>query len=1055
MLTLHQSNRLERLARQLACQLEQPAGLPLAQEIVVVQHPGMARWLSLQIATHLGICANLDFPQPAAFIWQVFRAMLPEVPELDRYQPNRLAWRIHALLARVEGESAQQPLTDYLAEGDEVRRFQFAQQLALLFDRYLIYRPEWISTWEEGQSATAGDAWQAELWRQLARETPLHWVRLQQDYFSPAAIRPTDTLPPRVFVFGVPTLSPGYLQIIHHLAEHTDVHLFLLNPCEAHWADIVSPQTQARLELAHAGEQLYLEVGHPLLASLGRQGRDFFAAINELDPGSETAFETAAGDTLLQRLQNQILSLEAPSPGQPADASIAFHICHAPMREVEVLYDQLLDMLEQVPGLAPSEILVMTPEIDRYAPLIEAVFGEPGDRPAIPFRVSDVSLQQGNPLAVALLELLRLPGSRYGVGEMLSLLEVAAVRRRFGLDRAALEAVTEWVSTAAIRWGRDGESKRALDLPPEPRNTWQAGLRRLLLGYAMADPQAHLWHGMLPLDAVEGSASAQLGGLLAFCDAVFELETVLGTPRTPTEWESGLIALSERFFLPEDEADGDAEALREVIHRLTLEAQEAGFDAPVSLGLIRHRLSELLASPNALGFLGGGVNFCALAPMRSLPFRVVCLLGMDDGAFPRRQPAYGFDLMHGQFRFGDRSRRADDRYLFLETLISARDRLHVSYVGRSQRDNKALPPAVVVDELRDTLRQMIGDAGLDGITVAHPLQPFSPDYFRDLPGRFCYSPLRREAALRMGRGRDSERPLLRAALSDTADAAEFTLEALVRFYANPARSFVRERLLLDLEAVEGLPDEREPFTLARFDRADLERRLVEALLRETPEENLFATLDAAGCLPHGQAGRIDFRHMLSRASALSERVQALRGGAVPQALELDLALDGSRLTGRLQALTDSGLLAYTAGRFHPYELLSHWIRHLALNLAAPAGVTPVTQLLEGERAGVLRPVEEPRAQLEILRDHYRQGHNRPLPFYPATAWEYVTGLQTGDEARALARAIGKWDGNRQRAGDGEKPYNRLLWPQHSLFGEAFGDTAVALLQPLIDHLEWH
>ena len=252
-----------------------------------------------------------------------------------------------------------------------------------------------------------------------------------------------------------------------------------------------------------------------------------------------------------------------------------------------------------------------------------------------------------------------------------------------------------------------------------------------------------------------------------------------------------------------------------------------------------------------------------------------------------------------------------------------------------------------------------------------------------------------------------------------------------------------------------MPDEREPFALARFDQADLERWLVEALMRETPEENLFATLDAAGCLPHGQAGRIDFRHMLSRASALSERVQALREGAIPQTLELDLALDGTRLTGRLQALTDSGLLAYTAGRFYPYELLAHWIRHLALNLAAPAGIAPVTHLLEGERAGVLQPVEAPRDQLEILRHHYLLGHNRSLPFYPATSWEYMTGLQTGDEARALANAIGKWDGNRHLAGDGEKPYNRLLWPQRSLFAEAFGDTAVTLLQPLIDHLEWH
>jgi exodeoxyribonuclease V gamma subunit len=1054
MLTLHQSNRLEQLALQLAHHLQLPAGSPLAAEIVVVQHPGMARWLSLEIAAHLGISANLSFPLPAAFIWQVFRALLPDVPELDHYQPNRLAWRIHGLLGSLGDAEIYRPIADYLDDGDEVRRFQLAQQLAILYDRYLIYRPEWILSWEAEQTAVDGDAWQAALWRRLSAEFPLHWVSLQQQYFSPGSVQGTSLLPERIFVFGVPTLSPGYLEIICHLAQHIDVHLFLLNPCEAHWAEIVTPQTKARLELVSAGEQLYLEVGNPLLASLGRQGRDFFAAINELDPGSETHFEPADGDHLLQRLQQQILMLEPASAVDCGDDSITFHLCHAPMREVEVLYDQLIAMLETVPGLAPQEVLVMVPEIDRYGPLIEAVFGEPGDRPAIPYRISDISLQQSNPLAVALMEILQLPTSRYGVGEMLSLLEVSAVRRRFGLDRAALEGVTEWVYQARIRWGRDGESKAALALPPENRHTWQAGLRRLLLGYAMFGEGHTLWHGMLPLDAVEGSMSDHLGGLLAFCDAVFALESMLRIERTPAQWEACLIDLTQRFFLPDEEGTGDADALRAVIHSLAQEAQEAGFEGRICFSLVRQRLAELLESPNSLGFLGGGVNFCALAPMRSLPFRVICLLGMNDGVFPRRQPAYGFDLMSGDFRFGDRSRRADDRYLFLETLISARERLYISYVGRSQRDNSPLPPAVVVDELRDTLRQMIGDEGLSAITRQHPLQPFSPDYFRDQPGLFCYSPLRREAAMRVGRGAAAERPLLSSPLSDQTEIASPTLEALIHFFINPPRAFVRERLMLDLAAADGLPDEREPFALERFDRLDLERQLVDALLQEASPEALFASIDAAGNLPHGHAGERDFQHMLLRATSLSERVKLSRGVDTPVTLELDLELESTRLTGRLQQVTRSGLLAYTTESFYPYQLLQHWIRHLALNLDGEAGVDPATRLLEGAREGLLRPVENPREHLELLLHHYRWGHTRPLPFYPATSWAYMEGLKAGDDTRAMDRACSKWYGNRYLPGDGEKPYNRLLWPQGSLFSDAFGQVAVEVLQPLIDHLEW-
>ncbi|MCU7830504.1 MAG: exodeoxyribonuclease V subunit gamma [Candidatus Thiodiazotropha sp. (ex Myrtea sp. 'scaly one' KF741663)] len=1054
MLTLHQSNRLDRLAKQLSLLLSQPVGRPLDPETVVVQHPGMARWLSLETASLLGLSANLHFPLPAAFIWQIFHALLPDVPSLDRYQPNRLAWRIHSLLKKVEATDIYQPVTDYLNDGDEVKHFQLAQQLAALYDRYLVYRPEWTLAWEAGHAELPGDAWQADLWRRLVAEEPVHWVSLQQQFFNLDTIAELQELPARIFIFGVPTLSPGYLEIIHRLAEFMDVHLFLLNPCEAHWAEIVSPQTQARLERKSQGEQLYLEVGHPLLASLGRQGRDFFAAINELDPGSDTSFETAVGEGLLQRLQNQILQLEPPIPEPQWDHSIAFHACHSPMREVEVLYDQLLAMFEEMPDLSPSEILVMTPEIDRYAPLIEAVFSEPGDRPGIPFRVSDRSIQQTNPLATTFLEILQLPGSRYGVGAMLSLLENPAVRCRFALDSTALDVITEWIQMASIRWGRDGKSKSAHGLPPDANNTWQAGLRRLLLGYAMPGESDSLWHGTLPLDSVEGAAAEKLGGLLSFCNAVFGLESTLHESRSVSDWEVRLIALMEQFFLPGEESQGDAERLRTIIHQLATEAQEARFDDVVSLDLIQLRLQALLAAPDNRGFLGGGVSFCALAPMRSLPFRVICLLGMNDGAFPRQQPVLDFDLMNRQFRFGDRSRRVDDRYLFLETLISARDRFYVSYVGRSQRDNSSMPPSVVVDELRDTLLLMVGEKGLETITCQHPLQPFSPDYFSPESKLFSFSQQRREAAMLVGQGPNKLVPLLGVPLPLKETDAEVSLQALIQFFTNPPRSFVRERLLLALETAESLPDEREPFALERFERLDLERGLVESLLQGETADTRFANFQAAGTLPHGQAGRADFQHMLSHALSIADRVKQLQLGDVPSMLDLDYQFDGVRLTGRLMGVTHRGLLAYSTETLYPYQLLNHWIRHLTLNLIAPKAVELQTQLLEGNRAGHFRPVEYPQHYLEMLIGHYQEGYNRPLRFYPATSWAYVEGLKSGGEEKAMDRAQAKWYGNRGMTGDAQKPYNRLLWPDGSFFTQSFESNAVEILQPLMDHLEW-
>lgn len=1056
MLILHQSNRLEHLAQRLAGLLGESAGSPLQADWVVVQHPGMARWLSLKLATVLGIAANIDFPLPAAFVWRVFRLLPDELPEVDRYQPNRLVWRLHALLAEAASGPGAGPLSEYLADGDELRRFQLAQRLAELYDRYLLYRPDWILAWERGETAVEGEAWQADLWRRLSATDPSHWVGLQRMFFAQPLSEAPASLPERICLFGVPTLSPGYLQVIQRLAEVIDLHLFLLNPCAEHWAEIVAPRTQARRELASAAEALYLEVGHPLLATLGRQGRDFFSAINELDPGSEELFEESERETLLGRLQDQMLRLEAPRPDAQADDSIAFHPCHSPMREVEVLYDQLLALFETLPGLSPDQILVMTPEIDRYAPLIEAVFGEPGDRPAIPFRISDRSLLQRNPLAASLLELLELPGSRYTIGQLLNLLEQPAILRRFDLDAGALESITQWLVAAGIRWGRDGPSKAAWGLPPDEGNTWRSGLRRLLLGYAMPGEADELWREVLPLDAVEGGTAGLLGGLLAFSDRLFELESALAQPRSLVAWRDELLALLTRFFLPDSETQDQLDELRDNLQRLAEEAEEAGFDGEVSLELVRYRLQELLEASDGRGFLGGGVTCCALAPMRSLPFRVICLLGMNDGVFPRRQPTPGFDLMAGRFRFGDRSRRVDDRYLFLETLISARERLLISYVGRSERDNSPLPPAVVVDELRDTLRQMVGESGLEQLTFQHPLQSFSPNYFESLPGLFTYSAQRREAAMRVGRGERQESPLAPSPLAATETGAStvLSLEALLDFFGNPPRLFARERLQLSLEALAELPDEREPFELDRFVRLDAEHDLVEALWRGVSPDTLERRLKAAGCLPHGQSGGLVFGQMLQRAEAMVARLRPLLQQGERSGCDVDLPLAGGRLSGRLHDLLPVGRLAYTTERFYPYQLLRLWIGHLVLDLAAPPGVSRQTHLLEGDRRGLFRSPEDAGALLERLVECYREGHHRPLPFYPATAWAYLEGLASGDVETAMQKARGKWYGNSFQGGDAQKPYNRLLWPDGDCFTPEFGPLAETILGPVMDHLVW-
>jgi exodeoxyribonuclease V gamma subunit len=1016
----------------------------------------MGKWLSQQIARQLGICANLDFPLPATYLWQLFEQLLPEVPHQDNYQPKRLAWRIYALLETRCDQPEYLAVKRYLSQGGELRRFQLAQNLALLFDQYQLYRPDWIQSWQAGESVIPDDLWQADLWRCLVANDARHWVSLQKQLYQTLEHpKSPHNLYPRVSIFGVPTLSPGYLEIVRLLANWVDVHLFLLNPCEAHWAEIVTPEEEARLSLAAPDEELYLDVGHPLLASLGRQGRDFFTAINEMDPGSTELFQAQPDGSLLHRLQNQMLTLEAPASACRADQSISLQRCHSPMREVEVLYDQLLSALQELPSLRPDEILIMTPDINRYGPLLEAVFSASGHQPKIPYRVSDATLRQNNPVADALLRILSLPGSRYGVSELIELLDEPTVRSRFGLDEEGLRQVILWLDQSAVRWGRDGANKLDFGLPAEERNTWRAGLRQLMLGYALPADAGKLWHGVYPLDAVEGSMTQWLGGLLAFSDAVFSLESLIGEVASPPQWHARLLQVIARFF----EFDGHTEqaglAVKATVDQLVQEAKDAGFDQPVPLSLIRHRLGELFEQSTDRGFLGGGINLCALAPMRSLPFRLIYLLGMNDGVFPRQQPEMGFNLMKHGFRPGDRSHRADDRYLFLETLISARDRLIISYQGYSQRDNTPMPASVVVEELRDLLQQMLEEGELEKIVQHHPLQPFSPDYFRSHHGLFSYSEEMREAAMLVGRGKAVDRPLLDQPLVTHGSIDVLELDQFLRFFENPQRAFAMERLGVKLETVASLPEAREPFTVDAFKQAELAQQIVTLLLEPLPEEKIFAQFDARGALPHGLAGKLLFEQMFQQAHAIARQLSPYQEQWLSDPVEVDIPIAGVRLRGHLQQVNRSGLLAYSTYKLYPHQLIKQWIRHLILNQLCLQGVSLESHLITVDKRGCFKPVEAAEHTIEAFIQAYQRGMEAPIPFYPGTSWQYVEKhLQGGDEEKALKEAAKKWFGSAHHAGDVAKPYNKLLYQGYPMDEAVFTEISLTLLQPLMAHLEW-
>ena len=717
MLYLHQSNQLERLAHHFAALQRVDPLLPLQQEVVVVQNSGMGRWLSLQAARVNGIAANNRYLFPAEMTWELLRAVLQDVPEKDPCAPASLRWRLLAVF--LQEPEAWPELSYYLATG-AVGAWQLAGKMAKVFDQYLFFRPDWIREWEQGKGQNTD--WQARLWWRVAGAQQLpHWVRLQER-FSHAlvgacdageSLSPPTKLPQRISFFSVPVLSPGYVQLLVQVAQYIDIHVYLMNPSIEYWGDI---ESEKRRQKQTTDAQVLTTVGNPLLASWGRQGRDFLDQLLEANVETDDAlFVEGEAVTLLQRLQTDILHLQMPEERkeETRDFSITFHACHSPLREAEVLYQQLVNLLSENESLTPADIVIMAPDIDTYAPYLDAVFATAD--PPLPYSIADGSPRFTQGMLNLCQQLLSLPQTRCDVESVLALLEFEEVREHLAMDEAQVMQCRAWMRAVNVRWGADARMRDAQGGAVTSEHTWRYGLDRLLLGYAL--PGDDLFAEVLPFNDIEGSLALLLARLQQLLDAVLGLAAWQGKTHPLAVWDQRLRQVLHAVV----GETANLSMVWQALDKLKNLMMQANFDEPLAWEIFQAALLEQLDKRSeADGFLGRGITFCALMPMRTVPFRFVGIIGMNDGVFPRRDTRASFDRMGLQVRRGDRLKRDEDRYLFLESVLSAREWLYISYVGQSQQDNSELPPSVLVSELLDYLERC--GAAREALITKHRLQ---------------------------------------------------------------------------------------------------------------------------------------------------------------------------------------------------------------------------------------------------------------------------------------------------------------------------------------------
>ncbi|MGM0427487.1 MAG: exodeoxyribonuclease V subunit gamma [Thermodesulfobacteriota bacterium] len=1080
-------NRLEHLGHLLSEMLAFPLSSPLAPEIVIVQSQGMARWISMTLARDHGICANYWFPFPNAFFNWLFKSLDPGLPDISPFDPEKMTWRILKHLKTCVAMKEFESLKSYL--GNEatqpawgLKGFQLSRRIADIFDQYLLFRPEMMLKWEQGEAAH----WQAILWRKLMEGQPSqHRASLARaflDAVSDGAI-PLENLPQRVSVFGISALPPYHMTLLSGLAQLIPVQLFVMNPCQEFWGDIVSGRERFRKSLDPTTprvrvEDLHLEKGNSLLASMGTLGRDFFDLVETLDAETHEDYHQPGRENLLCTIQSHILNLKDGETVDPKpvidsnDTSIQIHSCHSPMREVEVLYDCLLDMFESEPDLQPKDILVMTPDIDTYAPLIEAVFDTPGDQAGrIPFSIADRSIKKQCEIIDTFLEILELPGSRFSAPRILNVLESEAVRRRFGLADRDVDLVRRWVEETAIRWGIDEKDRENLGFSGLQENSWAAGIKRLLLGYAMPGQREALFGGILPYDPVEGGETLVLGAFVQFIDRLFAHVTGLNMPVPPGKWSRILNTLLDDMFLPDETVQTEVQSLRETFYDLQeMSVVDGGpFEAGITLDVVKEYLQQHLQEGRiGHGFMTSGITFCALLPMRSIPFKIICLLGMNGRDYPRETIRVGFDMLAERPRPGDRSRRNDDRYLFLETLLSVRSTLYISYVGQSIQDNSLSPPSVLVSELLDYT-----EAGFefpqgkirDPLVTRHRLQPSHPDYFQKNEQLFSYSGDLCEAARGLLAPAHPGAPFITTGLSSPeADFQRISVNDLDAFFANPAKYLLRKRLDIQLEEENAPLEASEPFELTGLEHYHMAQDLLSKRLEGHDLNALFECRKACGQLPHGEVGKHTFDTLCQKLERFAQETQPYLAEPL-DTLDIDLEIQGVRLTGRLHDLYPDHQFAYRYALIKAMDRLRIWIHHLILNALAHRSY-PRTSILaglapkKGDRvwaAWKYGPLEkeESVAHLKTLLDLYQEGLIRPLLFFPESAYALVWALKEKNKSRhqALEAARLWWQGSDYRRGEGEDPYYQYSFRDTDPLDERFEDISLKILSPLLEHQE--
>ena len=1006
------SNDIENLAGKLAETIRSKPLELYQKESIVVQTEGMNRWLSVKISEKNKIFSNFEFFSPNNILFELFK--LANLRSADIFNTGNLRWLIYKILGSSDFQKKFTRTFQYF-EGDKIKQLQLATKLADLYDQYSIYRPDYIRLWNNDKVAEVKQAfvyhekWQRWIWNKIKEEVKDYNFdkvetrdrlvdKLTND---PDFIEKIKKKYPRISLFGFSIFTPFHLEIfLGALKDHIDVDFYLFNPApEDFWLQDIPEKTKIKIEdfYGKSSQELNLTVGNNLLMNLGKTAKELYLMlfenetfINNLD--NETLTQPPDRDTLLKRIQFEIYHNINESQREKIpeslifDGSVSIISNYSMVREVEALYNYLLKQIQEN-GYKPVDIIVQTTNIDAYTPYIKAVFDNSPVK--LPYKIADRSYAGTDNLVGILKQILTLQKDEFTSENVLQILEFEEVKNKF--DIINISKIRELVDKANIRHGIEGDINNDTIFV-----SWRYGLERILLGYAMHYDSLYQIPGKeyptIPLDITEGEYAVEGLKLKAFIDKLILFLDNRSQKRTLEEWRIFITDfIDEIMLIPDDKSD----QLNYILDKMSFpDIIDELLDEKFSYEVFSRALIDSLYMNNRLGkFISGNITFCSMIPMRSIPYKIVVILGLNQGVFPRKNKDISFDLIMSDQRYADRNIKDSDKYLFLESLISAREKLYLSYIGQSIKDNTEIPPSPVIDEVLDYIESGSGIEDLkDKLIIKHPLHSFDNKYYDDnFPDFYTY--------LDYGQNADfADISVVKP--EEESENDEISIKKLMKFFKDPVKWYFNEKLKIYYNAQDVLLPETEVFEVDNLTKHNLKSNILKIKEENVLEEYIITEI-IKGDLPLKNNSRVEIEKIKDDLSDLIEKYRMETNGYQERSFYVEIKLrTGITIQGEINNVWDDKIIIPNLTTSKTKETKE---KNFAKNLTVlqlyrwicSIADLPVNNFMilsnDPKQDLILEKIDKEEAEKKLIRaiDYFKQGKQEILPFYPMASFSYT------------------------------------------------------------------